>query len=601
MSYKPKNTEIGRQLKALGVGLPEQPEKKNGEKLKSKKKRSNKRKLNKPDRSKSLLPTKGSDDGIKGYTRFLRAFNVRISAYSKPKITEEQKQKMLKLLETQSSFTQKIFIKDLKEKQIIVEAEDFVSTPGESLKYEEILVLNPFSTVSAQLKEPEKSFPLRNLERSNLTFEESEDEAELFVGFDFGTEYSKVVVQESGTGDAWAIPFTTDKRNSYLIPSKVYLDGETYSLEGGPGNVISNIKLKLLESAQTSASLADATAFVALVLRYSNAWFSEVALSVFPGFSFDWSYRLGLPVAHLENSKMSRSYSLVLRAALILNKAHLDLTFSEVIQAIEQAKGNAYQNVNSNSSMMIFPEAQAQLEGFVSSDQWDPKRIKIMVVDVGGGTVDASIVNVTGNAANGYTYNCLVSEVEMTGIKMLHRERVNYLLNVLKSGSAVSDKIIELLEKNFEGRGMADFYPAKVQEYLSDVEWRGNPDVDTLFFKSIFEQIEKNVRGRARRLIDTESTQWANLQVILCGGGSYHAFYRQVLNFRGINPIGMDKPKSLIAPLLAENTDYHRLSVAFGLSMSDLGRYVSPAQIKPMKPASAEVNMSWKNNYVDQP
>ena len=56
--------------------------------------------------------------------------------------------------------------------------------------------------------------------------------AELVVGLDFGTANTKVVIMENGSENAWAVEFTDDAENHYLMPSRVYRRGGRYALVG---------------------------------------------------------------------------------------------------------------------------------------------------------------------------------------------------------------------------------------------------------------------------------------------------------------------------------------------------------------------------------
>ena len=73
----------------------------------------------------------------------------------------------------------------------------------------------------------------------------------------------------------------------------------------------------------------------------------------------------------------------------------------------------------------VYPEIAAQLHGYIRSDRWDSTRRKFLLVDVGSGTVDSTVVNVTLQDSEP-RYNFLQTSVDLLGTIILHRERLKF-------------------------------------------------------------------------------------------------------------------------------------------------------------------------------
>ena len=107
-----------------------------------------------------------------------------------------------------------------------------------------------------------------------------EVDAELVVGFDFGTAFSKVVIRDYShgiVGKSYAVSFGSlgSPKNEYLIPARIFYDGDnSISLSSNSGEEISNLKLGPLN--HQSCSEEDdqfAAGYIALVLRETRRWF----------------------------------------------------------------------------------------------------------------------------------------------------------------------------------------------------------------------------------------------------------------------------------------------------------------------------------------
>ncbi len=459
------------------------------------------------------------------------------------------------------------------------------------------------STLNALLLAQEKIASLTgDLTASFRTqaFEVHGKETELVLGFDFGTANTKIVVQEQGSGNAWAIPFANNSQNPYLLPSCVYFDGQSYKLSGKKADKSGNLKLPLIMGNYDSGDLVGITAFIALVIRQSREWFLVNAAESFHQFTFEWFYHLGLPAANNDNKPLVSVYNKVLLAALKLSiEPEKKISNNMLLNCLESINQTATENDPLSYSIGVHPEIQAQLEGYVRSDKWDARKIKFMMVDVGGGTVDASILNITHTKQGDTQFNCLKSKVDLLGTTILHCKRLGWIKDSAARSEIDQSNLIQAVmraEGNIEN---INIYPASVEEYVDHSEWPAHFSIDTVLYHEFYE-LNKRIINEVKNHIDTERAQWNHLQFIFCGGGSLHPIYEKITHWSKLDVISLSKPSKLIAESLAEQ-EYHRLLVAYGLSFSDQGTFVNASQIEPMKSKQENTEPSWRSNYIDQP
>ena len=98
--------------------------------------------------------------------------------------------------------------------------------------------------------------------------------------------------------------------------------------------------------------------------------------------------------------------------------------------------------------------------------------------------------------------------------------------------------------------------------------------------------------------MDVAVTQWlyGRLQFILCGGGSLHSVYGKIRKNPQFEVIELEKPDKLQAGDLSSE-DYHRLSVAYGLSFPDPGDFIRTRDIAPMPPPD---RVDFTDNFIGQ-
>lgn len=412
--------------------------------------------------------------------------------------------------------------------------------------------------------------------------------AELVLGLDFGTANTKVVIMEQGSQNAWAVEFTDDA-NPFLVPSCVYKGGDEYTLSN-QGERISDLKLPLLLGEKMdSGHLDHIVAFLGLIIRHSRDWFFKNYGDVFPNAEFEWNYHIGLPASNFRDQKLVTHFKTLIAAAADLSLKDTETLASDTVgQSLISAHKAISTNDGSNLGChpqftKVFPEIAAQLHGYVMSDRWDRNRPKFMLVDIGGGTVDACILNVTERAEGELRYSFLKSSVQKRGVAMLHLARLRWIEESLPHGAPCERDILSDLGKISFALDNTQPLPESVSDYLIDADCPDVPqNADKLFYNQYGNALWDEVIAPVKTKIDPSLEQWKSLPFILCGGGSQHSLYRkfsEVINCGNsgsslrLNPIQLSKPKNLNCPGCPPE-DYHRLSVAYGLAHWELGKIV---------------------------
>jgi len=421
-------------------------------------------------------------------------------------------------------------------------------------------------------------------------------ETDLCVGLDFGTSYTKVIIMEQGTRKAYAVPFMTGTKNPYLLPSYVYLHEGKFNITGHSEKLISDLKLPLIEGEYKEQHILHATAFLALVIRQTRQWFLKCNAKNFEGFEFNWFYRMGIPASNMHNEKLVSNFSNILTSAVknsllpndTITEEHLN---KSIHSANDDSLSGDLATQDEHSSIAIIPEISAQLHGFAQSNRWDRNRPKFMLVDIGGGTVDAAIVNITNPNRRSLQYNILKTIVVPVGAKVLHRTRLKWIGHSLQPAK-VKNEFANYFKDSNSSSLIESRILDKVSDYLMHASFPSDFDLDKLFYKQYYKHLGEDLVRPVRKSIDVAPEQWKSLQFIICGGGSLldiYCNYSSDINKNqnsnlNLDVVPTDRPDNLIAEELSEEKEYHRLSVAFGLSHLDIGKFIDPANLEPYEP-----------------
>lgn len=430
------------------------------------------------------------------------------------------------------------------------------------------------------------------------------DETEIYIGLDFGTSSTKVVLQDSYSRASYAVPFIQlGKGNPFLFPSRVYLDGNVYSLDKPAGQTsqprtIRDLKITLMKSPGANEYMLHATAFLALIIRHARGWLFSIHGDTYKSSQVEWGLNLGLPAEKSEDPHLSTRFKAMALAAINLANEPGQIDKLSAARYLDKAK-RMFTGANPEELGLgvhpdmvgIFPEIAAQVVGFVESESWDAQTHPyIVLIDVGAGTVDVSFFSVEGKDKRKFQF--FQNKVSENGVMNLHRERVNWLKTILLQKSMLSQELSEYLDAIYTPTDRLAGIPNSVEDYIFGLSLNGNQHVDNEFKNGRY---RKQVYGDVIRPVYEKrvpyGSHWGALPVFVCGGGSRMPLYRNIVSelnaTTGVSWLkarqySLSKPKRLIADGLSAE-DYDRLSVSYGLSFPAIGEIIKSGQIKDFK------------------
>ncbi len=430
---------------------------------------------------------------------------------------------------------------------------------------------------------------------------------ELVIGVDLGTSSTKVVIADRTLKQAYAVPFTDGAGvMSYLLPTLLIESDGAYSLSG-EGIHLNDLKLAMMANPDDPVCSARVVAFLALVIQHARAWLFQNYRDQYTSSEILWSLALGQPADQLTSAKSKSLFRQVGQVAWKLASVSGPLMAKQA-QTVWNTKQKDQADTD-EFQCLVMPELAAQIHGYVTSSLFDPRRPNIfLMVDVGAGTVDASIFRVYKDETGTTSFNLFTNSVEAYGVANLHRFRVNWWQKNLVDSPDGSQCATDLqqIKLPIEYRG---FFPASFQDYLQGVDVQflnGARNPDESFFDLINRQLVGEIFGRAKakRLLGPNDID--GMPYFLCGGGARHSFYEQIrpalqrprrATWLNLVARSLSLPANLRADGISR-ADYDRLSVAYGLSQLNLG---TVNRIAPMKPlATVDHYSKWGDNYADK-
>ncbi|HBN8495846.1 TPA: hypothetical protein ACTL7U_003128 [Pseudomonas aeruginosa] len=435
------------------------------------------------------------------------------------------------------------------------------------------------------------------------------DEKFLCLGLDFGSSTLKAVISDGERQITYAVPFRDIQGvEGYLLPCRVYLGENGYSLEG-QGQAYQDLKLALLANAESLQAQMPVVGFLALALRMIRGWLLSTHGETYSG-AIVWDLAIGLPVASRRDEKTVRLYQLVSTAAWIASTER-QLTPETIGLALKRAEalcGGAEAECDSEDiEVRVEPEIAAQIYGFVSSGAYDPHASNIyLMVDVGAGTLDASVFRV--ERKSGQRKDSLVifrTTVEPHGVMNFHKKRMDWLQSALVQKLPDRPDLRQAVQAISHLTDAEEALPDRVDGYFSgvDVQFKGR-SLDQLFYAQVSRQVVQDtyLHVANERLLDRQ--QMAGMPMFLCGGGSRLGFYAKLrgdlhsargFSWFGVTPKPLQKPRGLVAPGLPR-AEYDRLSVAFGLSQLKLDKLVMDVPALAEKPTRVD----FSERYIEK-
>lgn len=465
-------------------------------------------------------------------------------------------------------------------------------------------------------RETPRLLPKHDGIKPSLT-EAEDDPAEIYIGLDFGTSTTKVILQDSHRLVPYAVPFAqVGIGNPYLFPSRVYLSGGDYSLDRPADNgastvTIRDLKITLMRRPEQVEYMIHATAFLALIIRHARGWLFSAHGDTYKSSQIEWGLNLGLPAEKSEDARLNKRFMAIAVAAINLAARPGSITKQVAGRCLVDAtRASAGKDIHElgltvHPDMVgIFPEIAAQVVGFVESESWDGEsRPYITLIDIGAGTVDASFFSVEGKGKNKRKFRFFQNRVEENGVMNLHRARIDWLRNMLAKQNIVSTALTSYLDQLYQPTDRLSGIPNSVAHYISGLSITGDDHVDDEFKRLRYRQ---QLIGEVIRPVHEKRVpygdHWDDLPVFICGGGSRMPLYANIVNelnntmgmswFKG-RRYSLSRPKKLIAAGLSDH-EYDRLSVAYGLSFPEIGKIIKSGEIPDfdMKSASRRLQPS---------
>ena len=428
-----------------------------------------------------------------------------------------------------------------------------------------------------------------------------DDAVDMYVGLDFGTSCTKVVISDANRRQHYAVPFfEVGAGNPFLMPSHVFLAANgRYCLDSngkadGSLDKIRDMKLTLMQAPGNVSYLVHATAYLALVTRHARGWLFSTYGDTYRQTEITWGLNLGLPAEKSEDEFLSLRFQALAVAAVNLAGYEGEITEAVTAQYLSMAthavNGESHESLGLGISpelVGVYPEIAAQVVAFVESERWDAEsRPFVTLIDIGAGTVDVSFFSIEKRGERRFQF--FQNKVAENGVMNLHRERIEWLREILKTEVSDDRELRDFLDDHFRPTDRLGGIPESVSSYLGGVSFANGQTVDDEFFNKRYRrQVFADVISPVHRFRVPKGEHWLSLPVFICGGGSRMPLYGSIVghlnNISEINWLQAKRyqlttPSNLIAPGMPRN-DYDRLSVAYGLSFEKVGKIIRSHEI----------------------
>ena len=433
---------------------------------------------------------------------------------------------------------------------------------------------------------------------------------DITIGLDFGTSSVKAVVGDASLGKYFAVPFMHGAGiDEYLLPSRLYVSQSEhvreYSLSSGD-DVLRDLKLSLLADPGSLVCRVNIAAFLGLVLRHVRVWLFKEHADIYKRANIFWKVAIGLPSESRLNNEFVPVFEKLVAAAWTLSQTSGPINERTVFTAITSDDEVA------DLEISVIPELSAQIYGFVASPSsaFDKNKVnRYSIVDVGAGTVDASIFEVRFNKGR-WDFFYYTPSVKPNGVANLHSHRVDWWVDQLQKHDGVANVVSELKSERYN-TDIEIPIPEDCSIYVEGLDIifdKGYLTPDEDFFKfRLVTQVQGQVLYQCWKMGLLSQQELTGMPMFVCGGGSRMHFYKnltdgigQTIGARWLQPEHwtLTIPSDLECPGVIVD-DYDRLSVAYGLSRMDLG------QIDIAKPLAEDdgvppSSQDWRDRYIDK-
>lgn len=469
------------------------------------------------------------------------------------------------------------------------------------------------------------------------------DRRDVYLGLDLGTSYTKVVWRHGQFARPVCFGQRRDRLDDYLVPSIVYFDGERFqtSLEWledpalGSECAIPNFKICLTcegnragecrglkcpisnwnaeifpeETRNNEAGLVTSVFLASILSRSKHLILNELERSTGHGQKgkVRWSVNLAVPDKYLDGSNAAHSFEIALKAAWLMSLAMDEVTgmhtAREIIGCYTAARCLAEEN---SLDCFVYSEVAAEVASVTLSRTSQDGLYAF--VDIGAGTVDASVFRFYTSPQGDRTHNKYAAEVLPIGSAYIETLAMRWFdesewfiseetINGNNGKKAAETRLRACLREMKENGGSRpDTYCLIEAENLN----RALCEASRLIRKRVYRELVHlfgDAYGKEKK-----HSRWLDLRLILGGGGAGSPVYRKAAiaaftlkNNPSKKPelIELPKPGDFQMNEL-DRKHFHRFAVAYGLSHRpvDLLQVVQPSQIAPLTVNATPISIS---------
>lgn len=464
-----------------------------------------------------------------------------------------------------------------------------------------------------------------------INCDKNTEEADIVVGFDFGTSSSKLVIRDSSRQIAFAVPWgdLSCDGNKYLLPTRIFIntDGQFSLIKGD--HFSNTLKVDLMDNPgqiifsetdknQSVNAIELVTVYMAMVLRYARKWFLEHNKKIYQNSDIFWHLNLGVPSKNYNDSHSDKNLLMSAIAAWRLScingpftTQNLRTTIQKIPEFLKDPDGILNQEQESAywlhpDYINIHPEVIMEIVGYARSSM--RTNGLHLLIDIGATTMDMATFIIHSKDGDD-VFPLLETSVKRYGTMVLHGKRLAAIMKAIPENTHLDSNIKENINKIKSIDPTKNLPGLKHYQILS-----GKVDlqkVDNDFFKACSVELGNIIRDTKERR-DPHANAWdSGLPVFICGGGgrlaAYHkmvknrgdAIAKRVTNFGNLIIKDIPKPDQLEAPELMPK-DYDRLAVAYGLSFDsfEIGEVIPESKIKDIRLNNKR--SSRENKYVSK-
>jgi hypothetical protein len=412
---------------------------------------------------------------------------------------------------------------------------------------------------------------------------------DVYLGVDLGTSFSKVVWRFGQYAYPLCFGNRPDNISDYLVPSLVYFDGENFATGvergdtsgAGPDAPIRNFKMCLAceaarsgcqvsqcsltsweafqswrEAAEREASLVTALFLSRLLARAQELVRAQIAQRGLDPTAVRWSAILAVPEKDIERTPVKEAFEAVFKAAWEMADKPYLMHKDEVLRSYRDARRKAAEKGESYD-LFVYPEVVAEAASVTQARTTEDGLFAF--VDVGAGTLDASVFRLHTRQAG-------------------HREHNTYAADVLKLGAAR----IEAEASRRLSRAALDWFKEMKESPKGEFTTKAKKPSALLLptLAEAMERVQEQACEALIRLFDQARrkenllSRWENLRLILGGGGvsspAYHQAALDAFTLKYKPPLlptifPLPMPRDFLMAGLSPDY-FHRFAVAYGLA-----------------------------------